>query len=120
MAVEDHPPEYGGFEDHSRRRARRRGWRRHGDGLDRGTGEPESPEVDTALRDDDLKFTLNGTKVNGSWVLVRTKGMGGRSFCLLIKHKDRYASGSDIVTVKPKSRADGGPMQYCLVLLTHR
>ena len=100
MAVEDHPLEYGGFEGIIPEGE-------YGGGTvmvwDRGTWEPESPDVDAALRDGDLKFTLNGNKLKGSWVLVRTKGMGGRSSWLLIKHKDRYASSSDIVTEKPKS-----------------
>ena len=38
-----------------------------------------------------LKFTLYGKKLKGSFALVRTKGLGGsREAWLLIKHKDRY------------------------------
>jgi bifunctional non-homologous end joining protein LigD len=100
MAVEDHPLEYGGFEGIIPEGE-------YGGGTvmvwDRGTWEPEIPDVDAALRDGDLKFTLNGTRLKGSWVLVRTKGMGGRASWLLIKHKDRYASESDVVNEKPKS-----------------
>jgi bifunctional non-homologous end joining protein LigD len=103
MAVEDHPLEYGGFEGIIPEGE-------YGGGTvmvwDRGTWEPESRDVDTALRDGDLKFTLHGAKLKGSWVLVRTKGFGsgsGRSSWLLIKHRDNYASPNDIVADKPRS-----------------
>ena len=102
MAVEDHPLEYGGFEGIIPEG-------QYGGGTvmvwDRGTWkpEPESEDVDGALRDGELKFALNGNKLKGSWVLVRTKGPGAHGQWLLIKHKDRYASGVDIVTEKPRS-----------------
>ena len=102
MAVEDHPLEYGGFEGIIPEG-------QYGGGTvmvwDRGTWEPEpeSEDVDGALRDGELKFTLKGSKLKGSWVLVRTKSAGARSQWLLIKHKDRYASASDIVADKPRS-----------------
>jgi bifunctional non-homologous end joining protein LigD len=38
---------------------------------DRGTWEPEEDDVDGALAKGDLKFTLHGTKLGGSWVLVQ-------------------------------------------------
>ena len=41
---------------------------------DRGTWTPEVDDVDAALKKGDLKFTLDGYKLKGSWVLVRTKG----------------------------------------------
>jgi bifunctional non-homologous end joining protein LigD len=102
MAVEDHPLEYGGFEGIIPEG-------QYGGGTvmvwDRGTWEPEpeSEDVNGALRDGELKFTLKGSKLKGSWVLVRTKGPGARAQWLLIKHKDRYASGADVVTEKPRS-----------------
>jgi len=102
MAVEDHPVEYGGFEGVIPEG-------QYGGGTvmvwDRGTWEPESPDVDASLRDGELKFTLHGSKLKGSWVLVRTKPIGksGRSSWLLIKHKDRSASSRDIVAEKPRS-----------------
>jgi bifunctional non-homologous end joining protein LigD len=102
MAVEDHPLEYGGFEGIIPEG-------QYGGGTvmvwDRGTWEPEpeSADVDAALRDGELKFTLRGSKLKGSWVLVRTKGPGARAQWLLIKHKDRYASTADVVAEKPRS-----------------
>jgi bifunctional non-homologous end joining protein LigD len=43
------------------------------------------------LLEGNLKFTLYGTKLMGSFALVRTKGFGGgREAWLLIKHRDRH------------------------------
>ena len=102
-AVEDHPVEYGSFEGVIPEGE-------YGGGTvmlwDTGTWTPEDPDVDAALRKGELKFTLNGKKLKGSWVLIRTKGgFGGSSKpqWLLIKHRDRYASTDDLLTVKPRS-----------------
>jgi bifunctional non-homologous end joining protein LigD len=38
-----------------------------------------------------LKFSLYGKKLKGSFALVRTKGFAGRDSWLLIKHRDRYS-----------------------------
>jgi bifunctional non-homologous end joining protein LigD len=73
---------------------------------DTGAWEPEQGDVDEALRKGDFKFTLHGQKLNGSWVLVRTRGYGstaGRSSWLLIKHRDRFASREDVTETKPYS-----------------
>jgi bifunctional non-homologous end joining protein LigD len=101
--VEDHPLEYGSFEG-----AIPEG--EYGGGTvmlwDRGTWTPEVPDVDEALEKGDLKFTLRGKKLRGSWVLVRTKlGYGGskKPQWLLIKHRDRYASTEDILIDEPRS-----------------
>src|SRR5262245_38784299 len=66
---------------------------------DRGTWEPEVEDVDRALTKGDLKFTLRGQKLRGSWVLVR---MRERQW-LLIKHRDKVASTIDITATKPRS-----------------
>src|SRR2546422_487326 len=67
---------------------------------DRGTWEPESPDVNKALAKGDLKMRLHGKKMKGSWVLVR---MRDRQW-LLIKHRDQYASATqDLTLAKPKS-----------------
>ena len=43
------------------------------------------------LRDGNLKFTLYGKKLRGSFALIRTRGLGGaREAWLLIKHRDEY------------------------------
>jgi bifunctional non-homologous end joining protein LigD len=101
--VEDHPVEYGGFEGVIPEGE-------YGGGTvmlwDRGTWVPEDPDVDAALEKGDLKFTLFGKKLRGSWVLVRTKlGYGGskKPQWLLIKHRDRYASTDDILTEEARS-----------------
>ena len=102
MAVEDHPVEYGGFEGIIPEGE-------YGGGTvmvwDRGTWTPDDPDVDAALKKGELKFSLQGAKLKGSWVLVRTRSLGkcSRSSWLLIKHKDRYASTKDIVVEKPRS-----------------
>ena len=74
-----------------------------------GAWTPESPDADAALKKGDLKFTLHGAKLKGSWVLVRTRGFGGskRASWLLIKHRDRFASAKDITVEKPRSALTG-------------
>ncbi len=106
MHVEDHPIEYGDFEGVIPEG--------YGAGIvmlwDRGTWHPETADVDAALKKGDLKFTLDGYKLKGSWVLVRTKGPAyaeGRSW-LLIKHRDEWAGPVDIAEFAPLSVKSGG------------
>ncbi len=70
MHVEDHPVAYGDFEGVIPEG--------YGAGIvmlwDRGTWTPETDDVDAALKKGDLKFTLDGYKLKGSWVLVKTSG----------------------------------------------
>jgi bifunctional non-homologous end joining protein LigD len=101
--VEDHPVDYARFEGTIPEGE-------YGGGTvmvwDRGTWTPEVPDVDTALEKGDLKFTLHGKKLKGSWVLVRTRGFppgSGRPSWLLIKHRDRFVSPEDITITKPRS-----------------
>src|SRR5205814_2606 len=101
MQVEDHPIEYAEFEGIIPEGE-------YGGGTvmvwDHGTWTPESPDVDAALRKGDLKFTLAGEKLRGSWVLVRTRaGSSGKPSWLLIKHRDTFASADDIATSAPRS-----------------
>jgi bifunctional non-homologous end joining protein LigD len=102
MKVEDHPIEYANFEGIIPKGE-------YGGGTvmvwDRGTWEPEIEDVDAALRQGELKFTLHGKKLRGSWVFVRTRGYGSRSdrSWLLIKHRDAYASKEDITIEAPRS-----------------
>jgi bifunctional non-homologous end joining protein LigD len=107
MHVEDHPIEYGTFEGVIPSG--------YGAGIvmlwDQGTWKPESDDVDAALKKGDLKFTLDGYKLKGSWVLVRTGGRwgggDGRSW-LLIKHRDDWAGDVDITEFAPRSvKSDG-------------
>ena len=105
MHVEDHPIDYGTFEGVIPAG--------YGAGIvmlwDRGTWTPEVDDVDAALRKGDLKITLDGYKLKGSWVLVRTKGAawaskgGADRSWLLIKHKDEWAGPVDITEFAPLS-----------------
>src|SRR5215510_14288850 len=119
MMVEDHPIEYGTFEGVIPEG--------YGAGIvmlwDVGTWTPQVADVDGALKKGDLKFTLDGYKLKGSWVLVRTSGRypgarggssnDGRSW-LLIKHRDDWAGDVDITTFAPKSVKSGGDLEDIL------
>jgi bifunctional non-homologous end joining protein LigD len=83
---------------------------------DRGTWTAEVDDIDAALKKGDLKFTLDGYKLKGSWVLVRTKGPSygeGRSW-LLIKHRDDWAGEVDIAEFAPLSVKSGGDFEDIL------
>ena len=102
MHVEDHPIEYGTFEGVIPSG--------YGAGIvmlwDQGTWTPQSEDVDAALKKGDLKFTLDGYKLKGSWVLIKTGGRypgGGDRSWLLIKHKDDWAGDVDITEFAPLS-----------------
>jgi bifunctional non-homologous end joining protein LigD len=112
MHVEDHPIEYGEFEGVIPEG--------YGAGIvmlwDRGTWTPEVDDIDAALEKGDLKLTLDGYKLKGSWVLVRTKGPSygeGRSW-LLIKHRDDWAGPVDITEFAPLSVKSGGDFEDIL------
>ena len=79
---------------------------------DRGTWTPEVEDVEAALKKGDLKLTLDGDKLKGSWVLVRTRGSyaggGGTESWLLIKHRDDWAGDVDIAEFAPLSVKSGG------------
>src|SRR5262245_3773142 len=78
---------------------------------DRGTWTAEVDDVDAALKKGDLKFTLDGYKLKGSWVLVRTKGgYGGDRSWLLIKHKDDWSGDLDITEFAPLSVKSEGDL----------
>jgi len=110
MKVEDHPLDYGEFEGVIPEG--------YGAGIvmlwDRGTWTPEVEDVDAALKKGDLKLTLNGFKLKGSWVLVRTGGRypgargGGDRSWLLIKHRNDWSGDLDITEFAPRSvKSDG-------------
>jgi bifunctional non-homologous end joining protein LigD len=113
VEVEDHPLDYGDFEGTIPEG-------QYGGGTvqlwDRGYWEPEgdkSPQ--DAFADGDIKFTLEGKRLRGSWVLVRMKHdrMGGkRTNWLLIKHRDEYATegDGDAVLAEDRSVASGRSM----------
>jgi bifunctional non-homologous end joining protein LigD len=96
IAVEDHPVEYASFEG-----AIPEG--EYGGGTvmvwDHGTYRPESGDVTAGLRRGELRFTVHGKKLKGSWLLLRTHGRNW----LLIKHRDRFAAVEEITESKPLS-----------------
>ena len=89
VEVEDHPLDYGDFEGTIPKG-------QYGGGTvqlwDRGYWESDDPEA--GFKKGDLKFTLHGEKLHGSWVLVRMRhdrSGGKRTNWLLIKHRDEFA-----------------------------
>ncbi|MHB8730450.1 MAG: DNA polymerase ligase N-terminal domain-containing protein [bacterium] len=92
VRVEDHPLDYAKFEG-------RIPEGEYGAGTvviwDDGVWHPDDPNVDGALRRGELRFTLDGRRLKGAWVLVRTGlGVAGRSrqAWLLIKRRESSAS----------------------------
>lgn len=105
MRTEDHPFEYANFEGVIPAD-------QYGAGTvmlwDTGTWWPDDADVDRSLQKGEIKFELQGKKLRGSWVLVRTPGFGSnptRSTWLLIKHRDQYASTKDVTQEEPRSVA---------------
>lgn len=97
MQVEDHPVDYAKFEGVIPEGE-------YGGGTvmvwDYGTYKPENTDdVSLALRKGELKFSLNGKKLKGSWVLVRTR----ERQWLLIKHRDYYTTEEEVTEVAPAS-----------------
>jgi ATP-dependent DNA ligase len=120
MRVEDHPFDYGEFEGVIPEG--------YGAGIvmlwDRGTWkpEPQTPDVDAALKKGELKLTLDGVKLKGSWVLVRTRGgpfgksdsAGESRSWLLIKHRDEWAGNVDVAKKFDKSVKSFGDFEDIL------
>src|SRR5450631_590001 len=114
VEVEDHPLDYGDFEGTIPPG-------QYGGGTvqlwDRGYWIPEGGKsTEDAFKGGDLKFTLEGSKLHGSWVLVRMRGdkFGGkRTNWLLIKHHDASskAGGAEALLKEDRSVASGRTMQ---------
>ena len=114
VEVEDHPLDYGDFEGTIPKG-------QYGGGTvmlwDRGYWEPEgSISPQNALERGDLKFTLEGKRLRGSFVLVRMKhdrNGGKRTNWLLIKHRDKHATdgNGDAVLEQERSVASGRSME---------
>src|ERR1700712_2459633 len=110
VEVEDHPLDYGDFEGTIPKG-------QYGGGTvqlwDRGYWE--SPDPEKGFKKGDLKFTLEGEKLHGSWVLVRMRhdrSGGKRTNWLLIKHRDEYSRNDkgDVILDEDKSVASGRAM----------
>lgn len=116
MEVEDHPIEYNTFEGTIPQGE-------YGGGTvmlwDRGSytyggSDPDPLEgLRNGHRKGDFKFILQGKRLKGSWVLVRTRrDPRGRAQWLLIKHKDEYAEpGSDVTAEHQTSVATRRTME---------
>lgn len=112
VEVEDHPYEYGKFEGTIPQG-------QYGGGTvqlwDRGSLEYEGDRTpQEALKKGDLKFTVDGAHMKGSWALVRMRRRGKekRDNWLLIKHRDAYAKSgkaADIAAID-ESVASGRSM----------
>jgi len=113
VEVEDHPLDYGDFEGTIPAGE-------YGGGTvqlwDRGYWTPEGAlTTEQALQKGDLKFTLEGKRLTGSWVLVRMKGdrfRGKKNNWLLIKHRDASArpDDADALLAEDRSVASGRAM----------
>lgn len=108
VEVEDHPLEYGDFEGTIPKG-------QYGGGTvqlwDRGYWMPEG-DPHEGLKRGDLKFSLEGERLKGGWVLVRMKNDrtgGKRTNWLLIKHRDDQArdGDGDALLTASKSIASG-------------
>ncbi|WP_313059711.1 DNA ligase D [Agrobacterium cavarae] len=115
VEVEDHPLDYGDFEGTIPKG-------QYGGGTvmlwDRGYWEPEGNKTpEQALAKGDFKFTLEGDRLHGSFVLVRMRNDrdgGKRTNWLLIKHRDEHAveeNGAAILEENQTSVASGRTME---------
>ena len=111
VEVEDHPLDYGDFEGTIPKG-------QYGGGTvelwDRGYWSPEGMTAEDGLAKGDLKFTLQGERLHGSWVLVRIRNRyGGKQVTwLLIKHRDEFAreGDDDALLAEDRSVASGRTM----------
>jgi bifunctional non-homologous end joining protein LigD len=115
VEVEDHPLDYGDFEGTIPKG-------QYGGGTvmlwDRGYWEPDGTRTpEQALAKGDFKFTLEGERLHGGFVLVRMasdRERGKRTNWLLIKHRDEFAvavSGAAVLDENNTSVASGRPME---------
>jgi bifunctional non-homologous end joining protein LigD len=123
VEVEDHPMEYGGFEGTIPKG-------QYGGGTvmvwDFGEWQPLG-DVDKQLADGNLKFQLNGTKLNGKWALVRMKKNPERDRSdkpnwLLLKERDEWAQPEDgpaITEIAPDSALTGRSIEQIAASSDH-
>ncbi len=115
VEVEDHPLDYGDFEGTIPKG-------QYGGGTvmlwDRGYWEPEGSKTpEQALAKGDFKFTLEGERLHGSFVLVRMRNDrdgGKRTNWLLIKHHDDFSveeDGAAVLEENATSVASGRTME---------
>ncbi len=102
MHVEDHPVSYAGFEGTIPEG-------NYGAGTveiwDRGTWSPVSDDPEAALGAGELKFTLDGERLRGGFVLVRLKPKrreNGESWLLIKERDERAQPGADAAALEAK------------------
>jgi bifunctional non-homologous end joining protein LigD len=106
VEVEDHPLDYGDFEGTIPKG-------QYGGGTvqlwDRGYWTPTGSNTpEEALKGGELKFTLQGRRLQGSWVLVRIKNDRSgnkRTNWLLIKHRDGFAKPDEAQALLDSDRS---------------
>ncbi|HEX5379777.1 MAG TPA: DNA ligase D, partial [Phenylobacterium sp.] len=105
MEVEDHPLDYGDFEG-----AIPKG--QYGGGTvmlwDRGYWAPERDfeDISAALAKGELKFVMEGERMHGSWVIVRTRrDERGKAQWMLIKHRDAGAVDGNVTGPSDEDRS---------------
>lgn len=112
MHVEDHPLEYGGFEGVIPPG-------QYGSGTvmvwDKGTWKPDGDPKE-GYRKGRLKFELEGTKLHGGWMLVKSHGgkYGGDKSWLLFKLDDEFAKAAEqgrVTDDEPDSVASGRSLE---------
>jgi bifunctional non-homologous end joining protein LigD len=116
MEVEDHPLDYGDFEGTIPQG-------QYGGGTvmlwDRGYWAPEGEfeKIAQALGKGELKFVMEGERMHGSWVIVRTRRDRGRANWMLIKHRDEAAVPGNVSSPSPDDRsvASGRTMEEIAV-----
>lgn len=101
MKVEDHPLDYRLFEGVIPKDNYGAGtvmvWDEgtYSDAEDSADPAAARKQIKAGLASGDLKFTLHGHKLKGSWVLAKMKTAEDNAW-LLIKHKDKFASPKDV------------------------
>jgi bifunctional non-homologous end joining protein LigD len=112
VEVEDHPLDYGDFEGTIPKG-------QYGGGSvqlwDRGYWMPEANDPAAAIKKGELKFAVQGERLQGEWVLVRIKNrkLGDKkNNWLLIKHRDEFARDNDngALLAEDRSVASGRAM----------
>lgn len=91
VEVEDHPLDYGSFEGTIPSG-------NYGAGTvqmwDRGTWEPQEPDLEAAFKKGQIKMILHGERLQGKWALIRLRSDRGkpskRNNWLLIKERDEH------------------------------
>jgi bifunctional non-homologous end joining protein LigD len=101
MQTEDHPLDYGDFEGVIPEK-------QYGAGevllWDQGVWTSEDRDPLEALRKGRLHFRLEGEKLQGAWILTRTRGNEDKPAWLLIKRTDEDArAGYEITLERPES-----------------